>query len=63
MSIVQTARGFVDEVSVEMRKVSWPTRSELRESTIVVIASVFIVSILIGIIDLIFTQAVKLVIK
>ncbi len=63
MSIVDAARGFIDEVAVETKKVSWPTRSELRESTMVVIASVFIVSIVIGVIDLLFTQAVKLIIR
>jgi preprotein translocase subunit SecE len=63
MSVVTATRGFVDEVVQETKKVSWPTRSELRESTLVVITSVFIVSIIIGVIDLMFTQLVKLVIK
>ena len=63
MSVVTATRGFVDEVVQETKKVSWPTRAELRESTMVVITSVFIVSIIIGAIDLVFTQLVKLLIK
>jgi preprotein translocase subunit SecE len=42
---------YVKDVRVEMTKVSWPPRAELRESTIVVIVMVVIVSIFIGIVD------------
>ena len=42
---------YVKDVRVEMTKVSWPPRAELRESTIVVIVMVVIVSIFIGLID------------
>lgn len=42
---------YVKDVRVEMTKVSWPPRAELRESTIVVIVMVVIVSIFTGIVD------------
>jgi preprotein translocase subunit SecE len=42
---------YIKDVRVEMSKVSWPTRAELRESTVVVIVMVFLVAILIGVID------------
>ena len=42
---------YVKDVRVEMTKVSWPPRAELRESTVVVIVMVVIVSIFIGIVD------------
>ena len=42
---------YIKDVRVEMTKVSWPPRAELRESTIVVIVMVVIVSIFIGIVD------------
>jgi preprotein translocase subunit SecE len=45
------AREFLKEVQVESTKVSWPTRNELRDSTIVVIVTVLIVSVFIGIVD------------
>jgi preprotein translocase subunit SecE len=44
-------RGFVKDVRVEITKVSWPTRGELRASTVVVIATVLIVSAFIGLVD------------
>ena len=45
------AREFLKEVRVEPTQVSWPTRNELRDSTIVVIVTVLIVSIFIGVVD------------
>jgi preprotein translocase SecE subunit len=47
-----------------MSKVSWPTREELRESTLVVIIMVFLMMVFIGVIDrglsLAFEQLVKM---
>ena len=63
MSVIDAGRGFVDEVVQETKKVSWPTWPELREATQVVIVSVFVVSIVVGAIDLAFTQVLKLIIK
>jgi preprotein translocase subunit SecE len=42
---------YVKDVRIEMSKVSWPSRQELQESTLVVIVMVVIVSIFIGIVD------------
>jgi len=38
MAWMNQVREFYKEVVVESRKVSWPTRQELRDSTLVVIA-------------------------
>jgi len=43
-------RGF-GEIFSELRKVIWPTPAELRTMTLVVIATVFVVSIILGLID------------
>ena len=42
--IMDRAREFVKDVRVESARVSWPTRTELRDSTIVVIVMVLLVS-------------------
>jgi len=52
MAATAKIRTFLDEVRTETKKVSWPKRSELRESTTVVVISVFIITALIGVIDL-----------
>ena len=48
---VQSFTEYVKDVRVEMSKVSWPTREELRESTLVVIIMVFLMMVFIGAID------------
>jgi preprotein translocase subunit SecE len=63
MEIVEKTRGFSKEVLAEIRKVSWPTRKELQESTLLVILAVTIVMIFIGIVDRIFSALVGLVLR
>jgi preprotein translocase subunit SecE len=63
MSLVQQLREFVKEVRAEMGKVSWPTRNELRDSTIVVIVTVLIVAVYVGVIDRILNLAVSLLFR
>lgn len=63
MSWTNQAREFFKEVQVESTKVSWPTRNELRDSTIVVIVTVLIVSGFVGIVDRILTLGVGLLFR
>ena len=43
-------------VRAEMRKVSWPTWDDLRRSTVVIVIIVFIVGMIIGLMDLLFSK-------
>jgi len=49
--MIAKIRKFIDDVVVEMKKVSWPSMNELRGSTMVVIVTVIILSIFIGVVD------------
>ena len=60
MSWVTQGREFVKEVQVESTKVSWPSRNELRDSTIVVIITVLIVSAFVGLVDRVLSMGVAL---
>jgi len=51
MGWTEQVREFVKDARGEMAKVSWPTRTELRDSTVVVIVMVLIVSAFVGIVD------------
>ncbi len=42
-----------------MKKVTWPTRDELKESTKLVIVATFVVTVFIGFIDQILTLLIK----
>jgi preprotein translocase subunit SecE len=55
MSLVTKLQEFSKDVRVEFTKVSWPTRREVRSSTIVTIVTVILIAIYIGIADRIIT--------
>jgi preprotein translocase subunit SecE len=63
MSLTERVRTFFKEVQVEIRKVSWPTRNELRDSTIVVIATVLIVAAYVGAVDRVLGAAIGLLFR
>lgn len=46
-----TARDFLVQVSDEIKKVTWPDREQLRESTIVIVVFVTVVALLIFLMD------------
>ncbi len=52
---------FIREVRNEMRRVSWPSRDEVRESTTVVVVIVLILAVFIGIVDRALTFLISLV--
>ena len=62
-SVIRAITDYVRDVRVEMSKVSWPSRRELRDSTLVVIVMVVLVSIFIGIVDRGLTIAFEALIK
>jgi len=48
--------GFVRETGNEMKKVSWPSREQIQESTVVTIATCLVISGLVFVIDFVFTK-------
>jgi preprotein translocase subunit SecE len=54
---------FLTEVQVELKKCSWPGRSELLESTVVVIISVLILGVFIGVSDIVLLTFMRLVVR
>jgi len=63
MSWTSQVGEFIKDVRVEATKVSWPTRQELRDSTIVVIVTVLLVAVFIGIVDQLLALAVGLLFR
>ena len=55
MSVFQRLNGFVQSTWVESKKVTWPTRQELVESTRVVIISTFVAMVYLFVVDRILT--------
>ncbi len=54
---------FLKEVKAELKKVMWPNRKQVINNTAVVIVSIAIVGVVIWVLDSIFGEAVKLLIK
>ncbi|MES2764356.1 MAG: preprotein translocase subunit SecE [Bacteroidota bacterium] len=52
--ITQT-KGYFDDVAKEMKKVSWPTREQLKESTGVVLITCFIITLFTYAVDTVMT--------
>ena len=63
MSLAAQTREFVKDVQVEFSKISWPSRNELRDSTVVVILTVLIVSAFIGVVDQLLNMLVHLLFR
>ena len=63
MAWTTQVREFLKDVRVESGKVSWPTRAELRDSTIVVIVAVLLVSFYVGVVDFILQYVLRWVFR
>lgn len=50
---------FFREVKIEMRKVTWPTRDELKDSTKLVIIASVVVTVFIGVVDNILSLIIR----
>ncbi len=48
---IERARGFFADVHAELRRCSWPSRTELFESTVVVIVSVVMLAAFVAVCD------------
>ena len=54
---------FFKESRAELKKVVWPTRADVLSSIKVVIISTFIVAIILGLLDLGFSELFRLILK
>ena len=60
--ILKKTQTFVEEVQVEMKRVTWPDREQLRNATFVVLVFVVILAIIIGAMDAVFSWLVRTIV-
>ena len=60
--ILKKTQTFVEEVQVEMKRVTWPDREQLRNATFVVLVFVVILAIIIGAMDTFFSWLVRTIV-
>lgn len=53
MNVFNKIKFFINEAIAELKKVSWPTKKEVKDTTLVVIIAVFIFGLYLFTIDLI----------
>jgi preprotein translocase subunit SecE len=58
---VRRIRRFLDESWSELKKVSWPTRDQVRNLTVLVFAVSAAIGLFIAVWDFVFTEAVRLI--
>lgn len=52
---------YLNEVTKEMKKVSWPTRTQLQESTYIVIITMLIFAVFVYIVDFIMVKVLQFI--
>jgi preprotein translocase subunit SecE len=56
---IEKARRFFTEVSVELKRTTWPSRLEVRGTTIVVIVTVFVFAVFLFAVDYVLSRGVE----
>ncbi|UCH83984.1 MAG: preprotein translocase subunit SecE [Candidatus Latescibacterota bacterium] len=56
-------KNYLAETRIELKKVTWPTKDELKEATRVVVVASILLTIFIGIIDQILSNIIKFVFR
>jgi len=60
--LTSSIKNYFKGVRSELKKVNWPTRKELTNYTIVVLATVFVMTVVIWGLDLVFESLVGLIV-
>jgi len=63
MEFLRRAQEFVREVMAEFRKVTWPSRQELINSTVVVITVTVVVALFLGGVDIVLARIVERILR
>ena len=61
--MLEKVNAFFQEVNVELRKVSWPTRQDTAKATVVVVVTSVIVAFFLGIVDVVLARIVGSIMK
>ena len=59
--MIEKLKNYLIETRTEMKKVTWPTKDELKESTRVVVVATLVLTAFIGVVDQILSRIMKLI--
>jgi preprotein translocase subunit SecE len=57
--VLAKAKNFIDEVKIELGKVTWPTRKETIATTWVVVVIIILISLYLGACDVVLAKLMK----
>jgi len=63
MEFLKRTQEFIREVVAEFRKVTWPSRQELINSTVVVITVTVVVALFLGGVDIVLARIVERILR
>ena len=61
--MLKNISGFLTETKQELNKVTWPSRNELWQATLVVITTTFIMALFIGIVDFMLSEIIRVLLR
>ena len=61
--MIKKIKSFASDVAKEMKKVSWPTKDQLKESTTIVIVTTLLFTVFVYIIDWVVNQSMTFLFK
>jgi preprotein translocase subunit SecE len=61
--MIEKLKAYLSETRTELRKVTWPTVDELKESTRVVIVATIAITIFIGVVDQLLNRIIQFVLR
>ncbi len=59
--MIERIKIYLSETRTELKKVTWPSRQDLIDSTKVVIVATLIMTVFVGIVDQVLSRIIKLV--
>ncbi len=61
MKMIERIKTYISETRTELKKVTWPSRQDLIDSTRVVIIATLILTVFVGLVDQVLSRIIKLV--
>jgi preprotein translocase subunit SecE len=61
--MVERVKNYLAETRVELKKVTWPNKNELKDATRVVVVASILLTIFIGIVDQVLSSIIKFVFR
>ena len=61
--MIERFKSFLIDTKNELKKVTWPTKEELKEATRVVIVASFLLTVFIGAVDQVLSRIIKLIFR